>query len=110
MPRCGLLAIVLLGVASMPPAALAEAPLELKSVTIELPFGDKVIPPGPGSDEVSRNCFFCHSAGMLLYQPAMPKSAWIKIIHKMIDVYKAPVAEADIPAIVNYLTGLEAAK
>jgi len=108
MPRSRLLAIVLLGFASMPPAALAEAPLELKSVTIELPFGDKVIPPGPGADEVSRNCMFCHSAGMLLYQPALSKSAWIKIIDKMIDVYKAPVVQADIPAIVNYLTDLEA--
>ncbi|MGB2932350.1 MAG: cytochrome c [Methyloceanibacter sp.] len=108
MPRSRLLAIVLLGFASMPPAALAEAPLELKSVTVELPFGDKVFPRAPGADEVSRNCLFCHSAGMLLYQPALSKSAWIKIIDKMIDVYKAPVVEADIPAIVNYLTDLEA--
>jgi hypothetical protein len=100
-------AIVLVGLALMPSASYAEAPLELKSVTVELPYGDKNFPPGPGLEAVSRACLFCHSAGMVLYQPALSKSAWTKIVDKMIKVYKAPVLPEDIPAIIDYLTQLE---
>jgi hypothetical protein len=108
MRRAILPAIVLAGLALMPSAGYAEAPLELKSVTVELPYGDKNFPPGPGSEAVSRACIFCHSAGMVLYQPALSKSAWTKIVDKMINVYKAPVLPEDIPAIIDYLTRLEA--
>ena len=69
-------------VVTMPGAGYAEAPLELKSVTVELPYGDKNFPPGPGSEAVSRACLLCHSAGMVLYQPALSKSAWTKIVDK----------------------------
>ena len=100
-------AIVLVGVMMMPMAGYSAVPLELKSVTVELPSGDKTFPPGPGSEAVSRNCIFCHSAGMVLYQPALSKAAWTKIVDKMIDLYKAPVPPEDIPAIIDYLTRLE---
>lgn len=109
MLRVTLPAIALMSVIVVPSAGYSDAPLELKSVTVELPFGDMTFPPGPGSEAVSRNCLLCHSAGMVLYQPALSKSAWTKIVDKMIDIYKAPVVPEDIPAIIDYLTGLEAA-
>jgi hypothetical protein len=50
-------AVVLLAVASMPLAAgAAAAPLELKSVKIDLPDSDKMFPDGPGSDAINNNC------------------------------------------------------
>jgi cytochrome c5 len=107
MLRATLPAIVLVGVMAMPPAGYSEALLELKSVTVELPYGDATFPPGPGVEAVSRNCIFCHSAGMVLYQPALSKPDWTKIVDKMIDIYKAPVMPDDIPAIIDYLTDLE---
>ena len=109
MLRAMLPAIVLVSVLAMPASGHSAELIELKSVTVELPFGDKPFPPGPGVEAVSRACIFCHSAGMVLYQPTLSKSAWTKIVDKMIDIYKAPVVPEDIPVIVDYLTRIESA-
>ena len=103
-------AVVLLAVASMPLAARAATPLELKSVKIDLPDSDKMFPDGPGSDAINNNCLACHSAGMVLNQPALSKQAWAAEVNKMINNYKAPVAAEDVGPIVEYLTGLKGAK
>jgi mono/diheme cytochrome c family protein len=103
-------AIVLLGVASMPLAARAATPLELKSVKLDLPDSDKMFPTGPGSDAINNNCLACHSAGMVLEQPALSKQAWAAEVNKMINNYKAPIAPEDVGAIVEYLTALKGAK
>jgi hypothetical protein len=102
-------AVVLLGVASMPLVARAATPFELKSVKIDLPDSDKMFP-GPGSDAINNNCLACHSAGMVLTQPALSKQAWAAEVNKMINNYKAPVAPEDVGAIVEYLTALKVAK
>jgi len=104
------LAVVLLAVASMPLAAGAATPLELKSVKIDLPDSDKMFPDGPGSDAINNNCLACHSAGMVLNQPALSKQAWAAEVNKMINNYKAPVASEDVGPIVEYLTALKGAK
>src|SRR5712675_286452 len=110
MLRSLLPAIVLLGVASMPLAARAATPFELKSVKIDLPDSDRMFPDGPGSDAINNNCLACHSAGMVLNQPALSKQAWAAEVNKMINNYKAPVAPEDVGPIVEYLTGLKDAK
>jgi hypothetical protein len=102
-------AVILLGVASMPFAARA-ASIELKSVKIDLPDSDRMFPDGPGSDAVNNNCLACHSAGMVLNQPALSKQAWTVEVAKMINAYKAPVAPEDVGPIVEYLAGLKGAK
>ena len=84
-------------------AAHAAVPLALKSTAVELPASDRAFPPGPNVDVVSANCVACHSPGMILNQPTLKRAAWEAEVHKMISVYKAPVAEADVPAIVDYL-------
>jgi cytochrome c5 len=103
-------AVVLLAVASMPLAARAATPLELKSVKIDLPDSDKMFPDGPGSDAINNNCLACHSAGMVLNQPALSKQAWAAEVNKMINNYKAPVAPEDVGPIIEYLTALKGAK
>jgi len=105
-----LAAAMLIGIAVMPTVGISAAPTELKSVTIELPFGDMAFPPGPGMEAASRNCLFCHSAGMVLYQPALSKEVWTKEVDKMIKVYKAPMNPDDIPAIVDYLMHIRGAE
>jgi len=102
--------VVLVGVASMPLAARAATPLELKSVKIDLPDSDKMFPDRPGSDAINNNCLACHSAGMVLNQPALSKQAWAAEVSKMINNYKAPVAPEDVGPIVEYLTTLKGAK
>ena len=103
-------AAVLLGAASMPLVARAATPLQLKSVKIDLPDSDKMFPDGPGSDAINNNCLACHSADMVLNQPALSKQAWAAEVNKMINNYKAPVAPEDVATIVDYLASLKGAK
>ena len=69
-----------------------------------------MFPDGPGSDAINNNCLACHSAGMVLNQPALSKQAWVAEVTKMINAYKAPVAAEDVGPIVAYLTGLKGSK
>lgn len=85
-------------------AALAASPApDFKSVKVDLPFGDRVFPDGPHVDAISNNCLACHSAGMVLVQPPMSRKDWTAEVEKMRAVYKAPVAENDVSAIIDYL-------
>jgi hypothetical protein len=43
---------------------------------------------------------------MVLTQPALPRATWQAEVDKMRGTYKAPVAAADVPAIVDYLANL----
>jgi cytochrome c553 len=88
---------------------LVAAPFELKSVTVNLPDSDTMFS-GPGSDAANNNCLACHSADMVLNQPALPKAAWETEVKKMMNAYKAPVAPEDVGAIVDYLSALQAPK
>lgn len=107
--------LLALGAASVPLSSQAQggpqaqSPLTLHSVSIDLPQGDRVFP-GPRSDAINNNCLACHSAGMVLNQPTMPRAAWETEVHKMINVYKAPVAAEDVPTIVAYLDATKGTK
>lgn len=59
----------------------------------------------PGYKIASGLCLMCHSSQYASSQP--PKSSpayWNATIHKMKDVYKAPVTDEMIPAVVEYLS------
>ena len=81
-----------------------------KSASIDLPQGNFQFPPGPGSDAITNNCLACHSAGMVLNQPLLPKATWEAEVHKMINIYKAPVASEDVGPIVDYLASRKGVK
>lgn len=95
--------VLLLSAAWMPNRAAA---LELKSVRVDLPEGDRMFPDSPGADAINNNCLACHSAGMVLNQPALSRQAWAAEVNKMINVYKAPIDAGDANAIVDYLANL----
>ena len=78
----------------------------LHSVTIDLPDGDRTFPGGTEADAINNNCLACHSAGMVLTQPSLTRATWQAEVDKMREVYKAPIAAADAPAIVDYLANL----
>ena len=84
-------------------SAWAETPMMFKSVTVELPIGDRIFPGGDKAEAINNNCLACHSAGMVLNQPALKKAEWSAEVRKMITVYKAPVSDADADAIIAYL-------
>jgi cytochrome c5 len=77
----------------------------LRSVNVDNPDSDRMFE-GPGADVVNNNCLSCHSAGMILTQPRMPRAAWQAEVEKMRNTYKAPVDVKDVPAIIDYLASL----
>jgi hypothetical protein len=90
------------------PSNVAFGGFTLTSAAIDLPIDDQQYPDGPHADVINANCTSCHSASMALTQPALTSDQWKSTVIKMKEVYKAPVAEKDIPAIVEYLTALSA--
>ena len=58
----------------------------------------------PGYAKAQANCVACHSAEYMLYQPATaPRGYWENMVKRMKTVFKAPIADEDMPAIVDYL-------
>ena len=106
MSRMMLLSLLAAAVFSSPAGAQT---LTLKSASIDPPDRGTMFT-GPGSDVVNNNCLTCHSAGMVLNQPDLPAATWRAEALKMIHVYKAPIDEKDVPAIVEYLVKLQGAK
>jgi cytochrome c553 len=97
--------IAVLAVIALPLCAQAEEKLTLKSVSVDLPTGDRMFE-GPGADAANNNCLACHSAGMVLNQPALSKTQWRAEVDKMRTAYKAPIDSNDVDSIVDYLAGL----
>jgi hypothetical protein len=99
-------AIVILPAHAQPPqsgtSTVAAAGVMLHSDRFDLPTGERMFP-GADADAINNNCLACHSAGMVLNQPALTRSAWQSEVEKMRAQFKAPVAEEDVPAIVAYL-------
>ena len=82
----------------------------LSSVSVDLPTEGRPYPgAGPAAEAMNANCASCHSAGMVLTQPHLSRATWTEEVNKMRTVYKAPVAAEDVPAIVDYLAGLDPA-
>ena len=90
-------------------ASHAEDRIPLKSVNVEIPFGDRMFE-GPGSDLANNNCLACHSAGMVLDQPALLEAQWRAEVEKMRAAYKAPIDPKDVDAIVAYLVSIKGVK
>jgi mono/diheme cytochrome c family protein len=98
------------GVALAPFCAQAESQLSLKSVSVDLPPGDDMFPDGPGADAINNNCLACHSADMVLNQPALPTAEWQAEVDKMRTAYKAPIDPKDVDAILEYLVSVKGEK
>ena len=74
--------------------------------SIDLPADSAQLKPSalPGFAKAQASCVVCHSAEYMLYQPATaPRPYWEAMVKRMKEVFKAPIADADMPAIVDYL-------
>jgi mono/diheme cytochrome c family protein len=81
--------------------AVTAAPINYK-----LPDETSAFKPGPNLEVVQNNCTACHSADYINTQPRGPKfkkDFWQAEVTKMIKVYGAPIDDADVPKIVDYL-------
>jgi cytochrome c5 len=102
------LALVVATAVALP--SQARTRIVLKPVEVTLPQSDRGLPEGSGREVVLNNCFTCHSAGMILTQPTLPRATWEAEVAKMRNVYKARVDDKDVPAIVDYLTAVKGPK
>jgi mono/diheme cytochrome c family protein len=74
--------------------------------SIELPPDGVQLKPSalPGYAKAQANCVACHSAEYMQYQPpSAPRPYWEAMVKRMKMVFKAPIDDADMPAIVDYL-------
>jgi mono/diheme cytochrome c family protein len=88
-------------------AALVLASAHAAPVNYTLPDETAAYKPGPNLDVVKANCAACHSADYVQTQPRgekFKKDFWQAEVTKMIKVYGAPIDDADVPKIVEYLT------
>jgi hypothetical protein len=96
--------------ASAAASTVSGAGVTLHSVNVEFPDPGRMFPGDSKADAINNNCLACHSAGMVLTQPALQRAEWQSEVDKMRNTYKAPVEASDVPAIVDYLVALKAGK
>jgi mono/diheme cytochrome c family protein len=74
--------------------------------TMELPPDGAQLKPSPlpGYAKAQSSCVACHSAEYMLYQPpTAPRGYWDAMVKRMKAVFNAPINDADMPDIVDYL-------
>ncbi|HEY8976662.1 MAG TPA: cytochrome c [Burkholderiaceae bacterium] len=80
--------------------------LPLAAKDIQLPPDAVQLKPSPlpGYAKAQANCTMCHSAEYMRMQPpTAARPYWDAMVHRMKTVFKAPVADEDMPEIVDYL-------
>ena len=99
MRKLHFLPSVLLAAAAALPAAAATKNITLPADAVQLKASAL-----PGYAKAQANCVACHSAEYMLYQPATaPRPYWDTMVKRMQQVFKAPISDADMPEIVDYL-------
>jgi mono/diheme cytochrome c family protein len=85
-------------------SALVE--VSAKPISYTLPGEVAAFKPGNNLQTVQNNCTACHSSDYVQTQPRGSKfkeDFWRAEVIKMIKVYGAPIDEADVSKIVDYL-------
>jgi hypothetical protein len=78
-----------------------------KPISYTLPDETAAFKPGPNLEAAQNNCTGCHSADYIQTQPRDVKSKkdfWQTEVTKMIKLYGAPIEDADVGKIVDYLS------
>jgi len=75
-------------------------------VRAELPTSQSLFPPGNGADIANAQCLICHSAEMVLLQPALTQDQWAGEIDKMRNAYGAPLPPDQVGALARYLLSI----
>ena len=87
-------------------ASLGLATVHAAPVSYKVPDETAALKPGANLDTVQNNCTACHSADYIKTQPRgekFRKDFWAAEVTKMIKVYGAPIEDADVGKIVDYL-------
>ncbi len=89
-----------------PPSAFTAATVNGNVRSITLPRMEVELPAGPHQKEFLVACTTCHSAHLVLNQPAFTGDKWSGIVKKMVKTYGASIAVDDEPALVEYLMAI----
>lgn len=79
---------------------------QVLSKSIQLPPDGVQLKPSslPGYATAQAQCVRCHSAEYMAYQPpSAPRPYWEAMVKRMKVVFNAPIDDADMPAIIDYL-------
>lgn len=88
-------------------AGFGFAAVHAAPVVYAVPDETAAFKPGANLDVVQNNCTACHSADYIKTQPRgdkFKKDFWAAEVTKMIKVYGAPIEDADVGKIVDYLS------
>jgi mono/diheme cytochrome c family protein len=91
-------AFAIAGAALGAPAATGDA-----TVSVTLPAWNANFRPGPGADLALHHCLTCHSSDYVYTQPPLTKVQWTTEVTKMVKVFGAPIPDADVAPLVDYL-------
>jgi len=85
--------------------AAVMGPALAASINYKTPDEVAAFKPSPNLDVVQGNCTACHSSDYIATQPPMKdkKGFWQAEVTKMIKIYGAPIDDADVGKIVDYL-------
>jgi hypothetical protein len=61
------------------------------------------LPDAPARDVYVANCILCHTQRYVTMQPPFSRKTWTAEVEKMKKAYGAPIADANMPQIVDYL-------
>lgn len=97
--RYWMAAAVLLACSLVAPPASAARTIELPPDAVQLKPSNL-----PGYAKAQAQCVACHSAEYMQYQPpTAARPYWDAMVKRMKTVFQAPVEDADMPLIVDYL-------
>ncbi len=71
-----------------------------------LPSENVQFKPGKGVELVVSNCLSCHSSEYVTTQPRLTREQWKASVTKMQTKFGAPISEASLEPLVEYLAGL----
>lgn len=89
------------------------ASVQATTKTIALPADGVELEPSelPGYLKARANCMTCHSAEYVRYQPTTaPRPYWEAMVKRMKTVFNAPIDDADVPDLVDYLVRIYGAE
>ena len=91
---------------SSPEKTAKQSDAHWSKVSVELPTSLTPFPAGEGAVIANAQCLICHSAGMVLRQPARTQEQWKETINKMRSAYGAPLPADQVDALAAYLSRL----
>jgi hypothetical protein len=85
-------------------SGLASVQATTKTITLPADTMELESSELPGYAKARANCLTCHSAEYMRYQPtSAPRPYWEAMVKRMKSVFNAPIDDADVPDLVDYL-------